>query len=808
MQTVNFILRLGKVFLQSQQNQLAKDAFLQAQSIDLRTKEALDLYAQIALSNVKYMEEHYYELLYTIANYRYAPPDLLKSNISKVVEQLGPVYNKVKIARKQKNNAFSIDTEKILSNDIKRKELEEKKIKTMRYHPRFEKYFNGIVSQHPELNKLYEEIEKQKRIEMRSYFVFLLHKFYLEPSFSLPDGFHEKIREILRDNGEEIFTRYLAARAIFHTLGFEQIIDFVSGGTVEEKLICLGVLREQGIVVPQKKSFWSKAIEKYPHLFAQSYFLPQEESFDFLLGVRQEIEVLLQGKNIRTALQIANICFAHPKLTAIAQNTYQKFMRHENQEICQNAYYYYGYNMSKLIKSYLDAGNIEKVESSLNQYYKMLEEVIATESNEVIFSVLNRNLEYLRLPDISGLSNKLKNSNDIMLHIHILNFLVQQRKFQYVVEYYSNTNSISILRIFYLQNHMSFFVAEPIIPARQKPEKKHLIKPKVEKLIQSHEPLLKSYGYSMNGALKGDICRYISKESDLDVKATMFMSLTLGEGAMDDPMFKFFITSIWPNRDSLKTKFSVTKKYLNHPHDNLRRSANFAHTYFASPSQRRKIVKETVSKKDFLQKEGIVGALFLRFRDKIIQKGRKTYIDYIAGNASGNKWKGASIRVFRKAIKDKKERKNFKKELQQIVRISQQTPEHLFYLALIYQAEKNTKKAISLLEKIISIDSNFIFAHIELASISTKKTDLLNQIHAYVEHRHIHPICLKPLIEIQHEKVGAILKQNYLRIVRDRNKRFRNEKKQEAWDSIVSFYEKYEPRFVDRFKRCELIELK
>ena len=214
-------------------------------------------------------------------------------------------------------------------------------------------------------------------------------------------------------------------------------------------------------------------------------------------------------------------------------------------------------------------------------------------------------------------------------------------------------------------------------------------------MLESPEPFLRSYAYSISSAYGDEILDYLDKEEDINMKIAIMRSSTI-----------LMIPLVSVNkRKPYKKRQSVVKQYFHHPNDKIRRESYREYTYYSkNEKQIDAIYTKFKNHPDAAVRSGVASAIRHKMRD-VVEKGSiKTNMRYYSQH-SNYKNRLKAYMEFKYSLKLKSTRQKYQKMLEQIQSLEPLIAEDYVRWALMAKYEKQWQAAIDRFRSAIATQS-------------------------------------------------------------------------------------------------------
>ncbi|BBM84957.1 serine/threonine-protein kinase [Candidatus Uabimicrobium amorphum] len=748
---------LGKAFFAQKKYLEASKSFAKAKELNHENMEAFEGFTKVAYADVRFLRGRYVQIMREIDEYRYDPPDLLRSQFVFLANQYRHNYLQQQKVLDAKGNILPL-IEKLFSKDPHLVENAYNALWVMRYHPDLDKAFSR--ERFRALNKIYTKITTARATEEQHSVYYQLTQLYLQPRTIVYIA-EKKLIAILQNSNEQSIFRYLAAKALLSKSLFSTVVNIYKKGDNAQRIICLSALKDIGLGVAKSMPLSIPQDSFLLLIFAKNCFL--ENSV--------QITRLLNHDKAFISLNIANKYFASRRPEC--QEILRKWMHHKDVNIRANAYYFFWKQFSQKENFTFSSATLRKIwQEGINDQ----EEV----QKALLQSAATLKFPYLK----TSIRELLQKTSDISIHILAIKAFSKLESPRDLIVYYANKMNIDVLRAFAAQKHAidTFTIVTQYL---QRDQKKGLlwlaqkvIPLRTNFLIEQPNELLKSYGYALDSMMSKNMIPFVKREKNLNMKAVLLTLLTVGTGALNK---KINILGTPQRQASREEKIEIAKKYLRHPHQNVKTAAYYSYVFMSDRAIRRNVFFETRRKNDASLKRTVAHALFYLVQNKIDTQDATMFTKYFLTEINAEQRVWANVSMAKKYFQDVKHRREIKELLQQIITLDSSVAQYHYYMFLLLSVEKD-QKASSYLKKAYDLDKNnpvFLLGMFHL----TKDDSFLQ--HMYKYGKSATPEILSSLCHESGNKiVEKILLQNYYFFVINR----RSSSYRIAWKNLLSFY--------------------
>ena len=656
-----YLVWLGKSLLFQDKVNEADKHFAKAFAIDPSDGEALQWFTRVALSNIDLMEYRYFHLVY------FRPFYPCKSLIFELCDNLAE-KNADTYWRYIK--AVGVDAQQdYIESLAQRLDHKDPKISAAAYEAlqrfRYDAMLHNVLADKPKIASLFEDICRQETRKAMSY---MMAKAMMKPTSDILDNLSTpQLQQIIEENEKDHFLLYLAVNCLILKHEFFAVEKIrCDTKNIELRLICAHALAKFRLYTDRS----ILPIPLYDDNSFMNYIVTGINPFYKNIDICENFFTdRTASKNITSTTKLAALIaytkqmklttspFDLPKLQLVAKtaNYYSAFLKSPKSVIASNAHAIYWQlatkkNLNRWLREYFS----EKLD------------------NEVITAIVQAARSRKQPVDLNIVDHIIKHYPPFIQRLTLQG--VAEQQFQAMERYLHDTSLDPATKA----SNLYMFIRNRATKAKQ------VFKPNIDFILESPEPFLRSYAYSICSAYGDEILNYLSKEQDLNMKIAIMRSSTV-------PLIPFVSID---KRKSYKERQKVVQQYFNHPNDKLRRESYRGYTYYTkNQRQLDNIYAKFKNHHDAVVRSGVASAIRHKMRD-IVEKGNaETNIRYYS-QYTNYKNRLEIHAKFKLSLNLQRTRQQYQKMLQQIKSLEPFIAEDYVRWALIAKHQQQWQTAI------------------------------------------------------------------------------------------------------------------
>lgn len=687
----NYHVWLGKSLLSQDKIDEADKHFAKALDINPRDSEALQWFTRVALSDIDLMEYRYFRFVYR--KHFYPCKSLTFEMCNALAKENASTYwQYIKAVRA---NAQQDHMESL----VKHLDHKDPKISAAAYEAlqrfRYDEILYKALANKPQIADLFRDICRQETKKAVSY---MMATAMVKPTSDILDKLSTQQLQQIMQNEKDHFLLYLAANCLILKREFFAVEKIrCSTKDIDLRLICAHVLAKFRLYTDRS----ILPIPPYSDNSFMHYIVTEINPFYNNIEICENFfKNRMASKNITPNTKLAALIaytkqmklttppFDLQKLQLVAKisNYYPEFLKSSSSVIASNAHsVYWALARKKNLNRWLREYFSEKLD------------------NEVVTAIIQA-ARYKKQPvDLKIVDQIIKHYPPFIQRLTLQGVAEEQIQ---AMEQYLRDESLDPAT---KASSIYMFLRNRATKAKQ------VFKPNIDFILESPEPFLRSYAYSISSVYGDEILNHLSKEQDINMKIAIMRSSTV-------LMIPFVSVN---KRKPYKERQKIVQQYFDHPNDKIRRESYREYTYYAnSPMQVDNIYAKFKNHRDVVVRSGVASAIRHKMRD-IVEKGNaEANIRYYSQHTNF-KNRLEAHRKFKRSLELQHTRQQYQKMLEQIESLEPFIAEDYVRWALIAKYQQQWQTAIDRFQRALKTQSfkdrfNELMCLVELSECYTQ----------------------------------------------------------------------------------------